>query len=142
MSAAVKNALISVFLVGVPAWSHHVLSKEFDLKKLISLQGTVVRMEWVNPHAWIHLDVKSPSGQIANWLIEGASPSVLFRRGFTKQALETGTQIVVTGYPAKDGYNRAGGIDVTFQDGKRLSFAGSDPVDGAKLVFKSGQTLR
>jgi hypothetical protein len=109
----------------LPAWAHHSFASEFDVSKPVKLQGTVTQMEWINPHSWIHIDVKSPDGTVTSWMIEGGSPNSLLRRGFTKHSLEPGTQIVVEGYQAKDGANRANGRDLTFPDGKKL-FIGTD----------------
>jgi hypothetical protein len=114
----------------LPAWAHHSFASEFDVTKPVKLQGTVTQMEWINPHSWIHIDVKNPDGTVTNWMIEGGSPNALLRRGFTKHSLEPGTQIVVEGYQAKDGANRANGRDLTFPDGKKL-FIGSNPDEKA-----------
>ncbi len=81
-------------------------------------------MEWINPHSWIHIDVKGPDGKVVNWMVEGGSPNALLRSDFTKMSLPAGTEIVIEGYQAKDGSNRANGRDITFADGKRL-FLGS-----------------
>jgi hypothetical protein len=81
-------------------------------------------MEWINPHSWIHMDVKNPDGTVTNWMIEGGSPNALLRRGFTKNSLPVGSEIVVEGYQAKDASNRANGRDLTFADGTKL-FLGS-----------------
>jgi Family of unknown function (DUF6152) len=106
--------------VVTPVLAHHAFSAEFDASKPIKLQGTVTEMEWINPHAWVHVDVKKPDGKVESWMIEGGTPNTLFRRGFTKDALTVGTQIVVDGYQAKDGSLRANGRDVTFADGRKL----------------------
>ena len=90
----------------------------------MKLEGTVSKMQWINPHAWIHVDVKRPDGKLETWMIEGGTPNTLFRRGFTKDSLKTGTRIVVDGYRAKDGSLRANGRDITFPDGRKL-FLGS-----------------
>ena len=108
-------------------WAHHSFAAEFDINKPVKLQGTVTAMEWINPHSWIHIDVKTPDGKLANWMIEGGSPNILLRRGFTKKSLEAGTVIVVEGYQAKSGENRANGANITFPDGKRLFLGGSNP---------------
>ena len=106
------------------AVAHHAFSAEFDADKPVHLKGTVVRMEWVNPHSWIHIDVKGPDGKVTRWMIEGGPPGSLIRRGFTKDSLTPGLEIMVEGYRAKDDSNRANGKDITFPDGKRL-FVGS-----------------
>ena len=123
--------LAGVFLCGVcmlmPAWAHHSFTAQFDAKKPITLKGTVTDMEWINPHAWIHMDVKGDDGKVANWMVETGSPNILLRRGFSKKSLEPGTEIVVQGYMAKDGENKINGGSVTFPDGKRLFLGGSNP---------------
>jgi hypothetical protein len=108
----------------VPAWAHHAFAAEFDAKKEIKFNATVTSMEWTNPHVWIHVDVKQPNGTVEKWAIEAGTPNVLYRRGFTKQSLLPGTQIVVDGYRAKDGSHRANGRDLTLPDGRTL-FLGS-----------------
>jgi len=122
-----------LMMAAAPAMAHHAFAAEFDAKKPIKLQGTVTKMEWINPHAWIHIDVKKPDGKIESWMIEGGTPNTLLRRGFTKNSLLPGTEIMVDGYQAKDGSMRANGRDLTLPDGKKL-FMGSSgtgaPEDG------------
>ena len=116
-----------VILTTAPAWAHHAFAAEFDSKQPVKFKGVVTKMEWTNPHVWIHLDVKQPDGTIEKWSVEAGTPNVLFRRGFTKQALLPGTEIVVDGYRSKDGSRRANGRDLTLPDGRTLFLGGSSP---------------
>jgi hypothetical protein len=112
-------------VLSMPVWGHHAFAAEFDAKKPVKLQGKVTRVEWINPHAWIHIDVKNSDGTSTEWMIEAGTPNTLFRRGFTKDSLAVGTEIVVDGYQAKDASFRANGRDITFPDGRKL-FLGSE----------------
>ena len=124
--------LLSV-VAAAPVWAHHAFAAEFDADSPIQLTGTVVRMEWVNPHTWIHIDVTQPDGSQQTWMIEGGPPNTLLRRGFTKESLLVGTEVFVEGFKARDGSQKANGRDVTFADGSKL-FLGSSgtgaPKDG------------
>ena len=115
--------------VTVPLLSHHAFSSEFDANKPVKLKGTVSRIEWINPHTWIHVDVKETDGKITKWMIEGGSPNALIRRGVTSQLLKVGMEVMVDGYQAKDGSPRANGRDITLADGRKLSV--SSPGTGA-----------
>jgi len=121
----------------VPA--HHAFSAEFDAEKPVHLKGKVTKMEWINPHAWVHIDVEKEDGTLEKWMIEGGTPNALLRRGFTKNSLMPGTEILVEGYQAKDGALRANGRDLTLPDGRKL-FMGSSgtgaPKDGADPAEK------
>ena len=121
---AIVIAAASALLSATAAFAHHAFAAEFDAKKPVKLRGTVTKMEWINPHAWIHVDVKDADGAVVNWMVEAGTPNTLFRRGFTKNSLAPGTEILVDGYQSKDGSNRANGRDVTFPDGRKL-FLGS-----------------
>ena len=122
-----------IFVATLPVLAHHAFSAEFDATKPINLKGTVTKVEWINPHAWVHVEVKQPDGKVETWMIEGGTPNTLFRRGFSKESLKPGTEIVVDGYQAKDGTMKANGRDLTLADGKKL-FMGSSgtgaPSDG------------
>ena len=115
---------LSVTLLAAPLSAHHAFSSEFDADKPLELAGTVSQMEWVNPHAWIHIQVKKSDGTTEEWMIEGGTPNTLMRRGVSRDTLAIGTEVKVTGYQAKDGSNRANGRDITYPDGRKL-FLGS-----------------
>jgi len=118
---------LGALLAGAPAWAHHSFAAEFDDKQPIKLQGKVTKVEFINPHSWIYVDAKGANGAVTNWAIEGGSPNALYRHGFTRDSLPLGTEIIVTGFRAKDGSNRGVGKDLTFTDGKRLFMGGSAP---------------
>ena len=115
---------LSLTLIAAPLSAHHAFSSEFDADKPLQLEGTVSQMEWVNPHAWIHIDVKKADGTTEEWMIEGGTPNTLMRRGVSRDTLAIGTEVKVTGYQAKDGSKRANGRDITYPDGRKL-FLGS-----------------
>ena len=140
---AVVTAGIGALLVlaAAPVLAHHAFAAEFDANKPVKFNATVTKVEWVNPHVWIHADVKKPDGKVENWAFEAGTPNVLFRRGFTKQALLPGTEIVVDGYQAKDGSNRANGRDLTLPNGQTLFLGSSgtgapDELKGAAATQK------
>jgi len=119
--------LCSLLLAAAPAVAHHSFAAEFDIKRPGKLRGIVTEMEWINPHSWIHLDVKDANGKTVSWKIEGGSPNSLLRLGFTKAALPKGSDVVVEGFRAKDGTNTAVGQFVAFADGRKLFLGGSAP---------------
>ena len=122
-----RKIIVTIFaglLAAAPMWAHHAFTAEFDGNKPVKLRGTVTKMEWINPHAWIHIDVKEADGKVTSWMVECGSPNTLLRRGVTKASVTAGMEVLVDGYQSKDGSNKANGRDVTFADGKKL-FLGS-----------------
>ena len=129
------GALFACLATGGQLLAHHAFGGEFDANKPVLLKGKVTRVEWVNPHAWIHVEVVKPDGTKEEWMVEGGTPNTLLRRGFTKDSLLPGTEIVVDGYQARDhSLLRANGRNITYPDGRKL-FLGSSgtgaPTDGA-----------
>jgi hypothetical protein len=107
--------------------AHHAFSSEFDANRPVKFTGTVTKMMWVNPHAWIYVDVKKPDGTTEEWMVEAGTPNTLLRRGFTKASLLPGTVIKVDGYQSKDGSLRANGRDLTLPDGRTLFLGSQEP---------------
>lgn len=126
------GALASALLFAAAASSasaHHSFAAEFDANQPVTLKGTITKMEWINPHSWLHIDVKNDDGTVTPWMIEGATPNTLLRRGFTRDAVKAGTAITIVGYRAKNGAHRANGRDLVLPDGSRLFMA--SPGTGA-----------
>jgi hypothetical protein len=128
LSCALAGALL-LCIGAQPVAAHHSFAAEFDANLPVTLKGTIVKMEWINPHSWLHIDVKNADGTTTPWMIEGATPNTLLRRGFTRDAVKIGTEITITGYRAKNGANRANGRDLVLPDGSRLFMA--SPGTGA-----------
>ena len=127
-TAGLIGTALGLILAAAPVAAHHAFAAEFDSTKPVRLRGTITRMEWINPHSWLHLDVTQEDGTVESWMIEAGPAGVLVRRGWTKDSVEPGTEVVVEGYQARDGSRRANGRDVTLPDGRRL-FAGSSAPD-------------
>ena len=118
-------ALFALSGAAAPSFAHHSFAGEFDVEKPIKLQGTITRVEWINPHAWIHIDVKKPDGTVESWAIEGGTPNTLYRRGITRESVKAGMVINVDGYLARDGSKKANGRDLTLPDGRKLFLSGA-----------------
>jgi hypothetical protein len=138
-AAGALSGLLALGVAAVSVEAHHAFASEFDARKPVALRGKITKMEWINPHAWMHLEVKKPDGTVENWMIEAGPPGALVRRGWKKDSVIPGTEVLVEGYQAIDGSRRANGRDVTFPDGTRL-FAGSSgtgaPRDGRDATEK------
>jgi hypothetical protein len=128
-------ATVGLVMGGSTLSAHHAFSSEFDANRHVVFTGTVTKMMWVNPHAWIYMDVKKPDGSTEEWMVEAGTPNTLLRRGFTKASLQPGTVVKVDGYQSKDGSLRANGRDLTLPNGKTL-FLANDPGESAPAPKK------
>jgi len=118
---------VGLLLGAVTLSAHHAFSSEFDANRPVKFKGTVSKMMWINPHAWIYVDVKNADGTVEEWMVEAGTPNTLLRRGFTKASLQAGTEIMVDGYQSKDGSKRANGRDLTLPDGRTLFLGSQEP---------------
>jgi len=114
----------------LPLAAHHSFSAEFDGTKTVTLEGKIVMMEWVNPHSWLHIDATMPDGKVERWKVEGGSPGVLLRLGWSRDSFPVGAKIKVSGSPAKDGAKRLNTRNIEFEGGKKMSLGGSNPDEG------------
>jgi hypothetical protein len=131
-----RNKLVAILTAGivllaaVPIWAHHAFSSEFDVKKPLTLRGTLKKWEMINPHSWFHIDVKGEDGKVVLWMVEGGSPNTLIRLGVTKYTIPIGTELTIEGYQAKEGTNKAVGRNFVLADGTRLFMSLSGAVPG------------
>ena len=122
--AQVVSAFVAVVLLAAPLWAHHSFATEFDADKPVTVKGTITKMDWVNPHSWLFIDVKGPDGKIQSWELEFGSPNQLYRRGWKKESLPVGSEVTVVGWMSRTEPFKANAKDVILPDGKKL-FAGS-----------------
>ena len=134
MQIRIKVAMLGLALAvtAIPAWAHHSFSAEFDVNKPITLEGVLSRWEMINPHSWFYIDVEGPDGEVVRWALEGGSPNQLIREGVTLYTVPVGTMLIVEGYQAKDGTNKAVGRNFTLPDGSRLFLGGSAAAAGLR----------
>jgi hypothetical protein len=133
LAASIGSALLCA--AAQPATAHHSFAAEFDANMPITLHGTITKLEWINPHSWLHVDVKNPDGTTTEWMVEAATPNTLLRRGFTRDTVKAGTEITIVGFQAKSGAHRANGRDLILADGSHLFMGSSEsgaPGDAPK----------
>ena len=120
---AALTAALALLLTSVPAFAHHSFAAEYDSSQVLTLKGTISKVEWTNPHIYIYLDVKDADGKVTTWALEGYPPNTLKRTGFSKDSLKIGDEVTITAYKSKDGTNTGAGREITFPDGTK-KFAG------------------
>jgi Family of unknown function (DUF6152) len=128
----IAGFVVAALALPLAANAHHSFSAEFDLQKAVHIEGVVVKMDWVNPHSWLYIDVTKPDGKVDHWMVEGGAPSALLRRGWNRNSLPAGTKIVVDGFQARDGALRANARDIIFPDGRTLSLGSSNTAEADK----------
>ena len=127
----VAVAIVCLFAASVPAWAHHAFAAEFDVNQPVKVVGTITKVEWVNPHAWLYVDVKGDGGKVTNWRFELGPPNALFRLGWKKDSIQAGTEVTVTGFRSKALDAVANGRAITLPDARELFSGGSGPGEGA-----------
>lgn len=128
LTTIVAGALLAAF--AAPAGAHHAFAANFDANRPIRFEAVITKMEWINPHVWIHVDARMPDGSVEQWMIEAGSPSMLFRQGLNKNSITAGMEVIVEGYQARNGSRRANGRDITLPDGRNLFLSGAGDGPG------------
>ena len=127
-TGAIILGVAVAMLAALPARAHHAFATEFDVNRPVELRGKVTKLELINPHSWITVEVVGKDGKPETWMVEGGSPNALVRKGVTKASVPVGSELVIRGYGTRDGTNKAVGRDITFADGRPLFFEGSKPA--------------
>jgi hypothetical protein len=128
LTTVVAGALLAAF--AAPSGAHHAFAANFDANKPVRFEAVITKMEWINPHVWIHVDARMPDGSVEQWMIEAGSPSMLFRQGLNKNSITAGMEVIVEGYQARNGSRRANGRDITLPDGTNLFLSGAGDGPG------------